>query len=218
MALLSVLKNQPTRCRQTFRKPEAPNYRPIKRSVLVFDACQVGVVLRTVLFVQAVLAVSVMFFEASFMTWMARLALITGGALPGTLVWLIVACSLKHQLQRLPRVSQYTAGIAIGMLAGLYASAMLLLASAIDTAPWLASVCAGGLFRRPGGRAGMARQRPDTRRDNRQTWPVAVAHPPAFFVQHPQQRDCPGPPGARTDGGVAGSLSDLFRAHAGRTR
>ena len=127
-------------------KPEASKLPSNQASALVFDACQVGVVLRTVLFVQAVLAVSVMFFETSFLAWMARLALITGGALPGTLVWLIVACSLKHQLQRLPRISQYAAGIVIGMLAGLYASAMLLLASAIDTAPWLASVCAGGLF------------------------------------------------------------------------
>ena len=127
-------------------KPEAFKPQSNNASALVFDACQVGMVLRTVLFVQAVLAVSMMFFEASFLAWMARLALITGGALPGTLVWLIVACSLKHQLQRLPRLSQYTAGIAIGMLAGLYASAMLLLASAIDTAPWLSSMCAGGLF------------------------------------------------------------------------
>lgn len=115
-------------------------------AILIFDACNVGVVLRTVLFVQAVLSVAVMFTEASFLAWLGKLALVTGGALPGTLVWLIVACSLKHQLQRLPRASQYAAGIAIGMLAGLYASAMLLLASAIDAAPWLSSACAGGLF------------------------------------------------------------------------
>ena len=119
---------------------------PSKASALIFDACQVGVVLRTVLFVQVVLGVAVMFSEASFFAWMARLALLTGGALPGTLVWLIVACSLKHRLQLLPRLSQYAAGIVLGMLAGMYASGMLLLASAIDTAPWLASSCAGGLF------------------------------------------------------------------------
>lgn len=127
-------------------KPEAAKLSSNKASALLFDACQVGVVLRTVLFVQAVLAVSVMFFETSILSWMAKLALITGGALPGTLVWLIIACSLKHQLQQLPRASQYAAGIVIGMLAGLYASAMLLLASAIDAAPWLSSACAGGLF------------------------------------------------------------------------
>jgi two-component system, LytTR family, sensor histidine kinase AlgZ len=117
-------------------------------SALVFDACQVGVVLRTVLVVQAVLAVVMMFFETTLIGWGAKLALITGGALPGTLLWLIVTCSLKHQLQRLPRAWQYVAGIGLGFLAGLYAVSMLLLAAAISTttAPWLASGFAGALF------------------------------------------------------------------------
>ncbi len=115
-------------------------------SVLIFDACKVGVVLRTVLFVQAVLGVSVMFTEGNFVAWLTRLALVTGGALPGTLVWLIVACSLKHRLQRLPRLTQYAAGIGLGALSGLYACGMLLLASDMDNAPWLASAFAGGLF------------------------------------------------------------------------
>jgi two-component system, LytTR family, sensor histidine kinase AlgZ len=117
-------------------------------SALVFDACQVGVVLRTVLLVQAVLAVVVMFFESSFMAWGAKLALITGGALPGTLLWLIVTCSLKHPLQRLPRAGQFAAGISLGFAAGIYAVLMLLLAAAISitSAPWLASGFAGALF------------------------------------------------------------------------
>lgn len=117
-----------------------------KAPVLIFDACQVGVVLRTVLFVQAVMGVAVMFFEGSLSAWLARLALITGGALPGTLLWLILACSLKHRLALLPRVSQYAAGIGLGALAGLYACAMLVLVSAIESAAWLASACAGMLF------------------------------------------------------------------------
>jgi two-component system, LytTR family, sensor histidine kinase AlgZ len=115
-------------------------------SALVFDACQVGVVLRTVLVVQAVLAVVVMFFEVSFIAWAEKLALITGGALPGTLLWLIVTCSLKHQLQRLPRAWQYAAGVGMGFVAGLYAASMLLLATAVPSPPWLASGFAGALF------------------------------------------------------------------------
>jgi two-component system sensor histidine kinase AlgZ len=115
-------------------------------AALVFDACQVGVVLRTVLVVQIVLAVVVMFFESSFMGWGAKLALITGGALPGTLLWLIVTCSLKHQLQRLPRSGQYAAGIGVGFVSGLYAASMLLLAAAVQSPPWLASGFAGALF------------------------------------------------------------------------
>ena len=117
-------------------------------SILIFDACQVGVVLRTVLVVQVVLAVVVMFFENSFLGWGTKLALITGGALPGTLLWLIITCSLKRPLQRLPRAGQFAVGIALGFGAGIYAVLMLLLAAAISTtsAPWLASGCAGALF------------------------------------------------------------------------
>ena len=115
-------------------------------SALVFDACQVGVVLRTVLVVQAVLAVVVMFFENGLFDWGTKLALITGGALPGTLLWLIVTCSLKHQLQRLPRSGQYAAGIGLGFVSGLYAASMLLLAAAVQSPPWLASGCAGASF------------------------------------------------------------------------
>ena len=115
-------------------------------SALVFDACQVGVVLRTVLVVQAVLAVVVMFFENSLLDWGTKLALITGGALPGTLLWLIVTCSLKHQLQRLPRTGQYAAGIGLGFVSGLYAASMLLLAAAVQSPPWLASGFAGASF------------------------------------------------------------------------
>ena len=125
-----------------------PQTRQISKSVLIFDACQVGVVLRTILVVQAVLAVAVMFFESSFVAWGAALALVTGGALPGTLLWLIVTCSLKHSLQHLPRAWQYVAGIGLGFLAGLYAVSMLILAAAISTttAPWLASGFAGALL------------------------------------------------------------------------
>ena len=115
-------------------------------SALVFDACQVGVVLRTVLVVQAVLAVVVMFFENNLLDWGTKLALITGGALPGTLLWLIVTCSLKHQLQRLLRMGQYAAGIGLGFASGLYAASMLLLAAAIQSPLWLASGFAGAMF------------------------------------------------------------------------
>ena len=67
--------------------PEAP--------ALVFDACHVGVVLRAVLFVGAVSGVAVMFGSVSFADWLGRLAVATGAALPATLAWLIIACSLK---------------------------------------------------------------------------------------------------------------------------
>ena len=129
-------------------KMSPPQTRQTSKSVLIFDACQVGVVLRTVLIVQAVLAVAVMFFESSFFAWGATLAVVTGGALPGTLLWLIITCSLKHRLQGFPRAWQYMAGIGLGFLSGLYAVAMLTLAAAVASAaaPWLASGFAGALF------------------------------------------------------------------------
>lgn len=115
--------------------------------VLVFDACQVGVVLRAVLFVEAVLGVGAMFGATGPGDWLARLALLTGGALPATLAWLLTACSLKKALQRLGEPLQYAAGVLLGMLAGLYACAMLVLAGAAEGGPpWLACAASGALL------------------------------------------------------------------------
>ena len=55
------------------------------RRALVFDACEVGVVLRAVLFVETVLGVGAMYGSETLLDWAARLALLTGGALPATL-------------------------------------------------------------------------------------------------------------------------------------
>jgi two-component system sensor histidine kinase AlgZ len=114
-------------------------------SALVFDACNVGVVLRAVLFVQAVVATAAMFGAESPLQWLERMALLTGAGLPGTLAWLVAACLLKHPLQRLRAPGQYAAGVLLGMAAGLYACAMLQLAGGAS-APWLASAMSGGLL------------------------------------------------------------------------
>ena len=113
---------------------------------LVFDACQVGVVLRAVLFVELVLAVGTMYGADSPIEWVGSLALLTGGALPATLVWLITACSLKTVLQRLGPALQYAAGVLLGALAGAYACAMLALVGVMASPPWLASTATGALL------------------------------------------------------------------------
>ena len=113
---------------------------------LVFDACHVGVILRAVLFVVAVAGVAAMFGTASFLDWLARASIVTGGALPATLAWLIVACSLKKPLSRRPRPVQYTAGVVLGAVAGLYGCGLLALAGFADPAPWTASAFAGALL------------------------------------------------------------------------
>ncbi|MFY3385597.1 sensor histidine kinase [Paracidovorax sp. MALMAid1276] len=116
------------------------------RRALVFDACHVGVVLRAVLFVELVMGVGAMFGTGSPAEWLASLALLTGGALPATLLWLVTACSLKTVLQRLSMAQQYVAGVVLGALAGAYACAMLALVGVAAAPPWLASAATGALL------------------------------------------------------------------------
>ena len=114
--------------------------------VLVFDACHVGVVLRAVLFVEAVVGVGAMFGASTFIDWLTRLSLITGGALPGTLVWLIAACSLKKGLARLNSNVQQVAGVALGAVAGVYGCWVLSMVGLLESAPWLACAFSGALL------------------------------------------------------------------------
>ena len=113
---------------------------------LVFDACQAGVILRAVLFVESVLAVVVMFQSASFRDWLATVSLLTAGALTATLVWLIVVCAIKTHLARLARPGQYLAGMLVGVGAGLYGCGLLVLTGFVASAPWLASGVAGAML------------------------------------------------------------------------
>lgn len=121
----------------------ARSAQPPRGRALVFDACQVGVVLRAVLFVELVVGVGAMYGARTPFEWLSSLALLTGGALPATLVWLITACSLKTVLQRLSMAQQYTAGVLLGALAGVYACAMLTLVGLAASPPWLASAATG---------------------------------------------------------------------------
>jgi len=143
---VSVMRN-PTILSATPVAPAALRTRaPGRRPVALFDACQIGVVLRAVLFVEAVAAVATLFLAATPFDWLALTATVTGGALPGTLLWLLVACGLKKPLARLPRPAQYTAGALIGALSGLYGCGLLRLTGMLGAAPWLASALAGALF------------------------------------------------------------------------
>lgn len=115
-------------------------------NALVFDACHVGVVLRAVLFVEAVVGVAAAFGAYSPPDWLNRMALITGAALPATLLWLIAACSLKKLLARLRPAWQQTAGVGLGALAGSYGCGVLALMGLIESPPWFASALAGALL------------------------------------------------------------------------
>ena len=111
--------------------------------VLVFDACQAGVVLRALLFVEVVVGVGAMFGASGAWDWLLRLSVLTGAALPATLLWLIVACSLKNWLARLPQGGQYGAGLLLGALAGVYGCAMLVMVGLVEQPPWVACASAG---------------------------------------------------------------------------
>ena len=110
---------------------------------LVFDACQMGVVLRAVLFVEISAAVVVMFTTQSFQEWVLRLSLVTGGALPATLAWLLSACVAKRWIARAQPRAQYGVAVALGALAGSYGCALLWFSGLVDPAPWLASALGG---------------------------------------------------------------------------
>lgn len=129
-----------------FQDPASEPPTPAPARVLVFDACHVGVVLRTVLFVELVVGVGAMYGAATVLDWLTRLALLTGGALPAALVWLILACMLKKMLARLGAVTQQVAGVALGAVAGLYGCGVLWMAGLVDPAPWLACAFSGALL------------------------------------------------------------------------
>ena len=135
-----------TQILSTFQELTAQPSALLSKPVLVFDACHVGVVLRSVLFVEAVVAVVALFGADSFGAWLIRLSWLTGGVLPATLVWLIAACSLKTLLARLSAGGQQLAGVTLGALAGLYGCAVLFLTGVLESAPWLACAASGALL------------------------------------------------------------------------
>lgn len=112
----------------------------------MFDACHVGVVLRVVLFVEAVVGAGAMFGASEVLDWLLRFSLLTGGVLPATLAWLIAVCALKTRLNRLAASHQWLAGTVFGSAAGLYACGLLALMGLLQPPQWWASAVAGALL------------------------------------------------------------------------
>ena len=125
---------------------DLPVQAPPRPGVLVFDACHLGVILRAVLFVETVMSVGAMFGATGPLDWLWRVAVLSGGALPATLAWLIVACSLKQFLARQAPWAQALAGMGLGALAGIYGCALLALVGFVGGVPWVASGFAGALL------------------------------------------------------------------------
>ena len=90
----------------------------------LFDVCHVGVVLRALLFVHAVVAVGVLFGAASLAGWMRLFVAGSGVALPAVLLWLLTACALKRVLGALPAAGQWAAAIGLGATSGALGAAL----------------------------------------------------------------------------------------------
>lgn len=112
----------------------------------MFDACQVGVVLRAVIFAESMVAVAAMFSADGAIQWLLRFAMLTGGVLPATLAWLIAACALKSRLGKLKGSYQWLAGVLLGAAAGFYGCGLLSWMGLLQPAPWRASAAAGALL------------------------------------------------------------------------
>ena len=112
---------------------------------LVFDTCQVGVVLRAVLFVEVIVVVASLYGASSFLGWVAQMGLLTGAALPAVLAWLLAVCALKRSLAKCPMWMQWGCGIAMGALSGLYGCALLVWTDLVGREPWLAATASGAL-------------------------------------------------------------------------
>ena len=127
-------------------RPLASMPEHLRARVEVFDAVQVGVVLRAVCFVQAVVGVAAMFQAPSFTAWVYQAAIMTSAALPALLVWLLSVFALRRYLARLEEWQQWLAGGTLGVLAGLYGCGLLVWLGFAQHRPWLASASAGLLI------------------------------------------------------------------------
>ncbi|MEO8804864.1 MAG: histidine kinase [Burkholderiaceae bacterium] len=112
----------------------------------VFDVCHAGVVLRAVLFVHAVVAVGVLFNAANLRDWLALVTTASSAALPGVLLWLLVACGLSRPLGALPLAAQWVFAVLLGAAGGVVGSApawLLVGGDTLGVTPWLALALTG---------------------------------------------------------------------------
>jgi two-component system sensor histidine kinase AlgZ len=135
-----------TQILSTFQELEPAAAASRAAPALVFDACQIGVVLRAVLFVEVAVGVVCMFAANSVWDWVMRLALVTGAALPATLAWLLTACVVKQWLSRRAPLVQYATAVGLGAIAGLYGCSLLSVAGLLESAPWVSSGFSGAFL------------------------------------------------------------------------
>jgi two-component system, LytTR family, sensor histidine kinase AlgZ len=82
----------------------------------VFDVCHVGLVLRAVAFVEGAMLLGALAMAGSRAQAWSLAALATLLGLSGVLLWLVLLCSLRRVLGRLPLAAQWVAVIVLGAL------------------------------------------------------------------------------------------------------
>ncbi len=113
-----------------------------------FDVCHVGVVLRAVLLVQAVMALGVLYTAASWNEWVGQLSRGSIMSLWAVVAWLTLSCALKRWLAHLPTAAQWGAAMTLGALCAALAllAAHLRLAAVADILAIASALCGLGAF------------------------------------------------------------------------
>lgn len=85
-----------------------------------FNVCHVGVVLRVVLGVQALVCLAGLHGATGWLDWLTRWAWASAVAVPGCLLWLVVVCAARRWLTRQTTAVRWTSVVTLGGLAGAY--------------------------------------------------------------------------------------------------
>lgn len=114
-----------------------------------WSGCQLAVVVRALLFVQGLAAVAALLVASQPwpdpLVWVLTLSVWTVATLPGTLVWLLLACATRRLLWHLQWPLQWLALSILGAVGGTVGVALLWL-TGTHTPPWIASAVAGALL------------------------------------------------------------------------
>ncbi|WP_310388637.1 sensor histidine kinase [Roseateles sp.] len=100
----------------------------------VFDVCHVGLVLRAVLGVQGLLALGLALASRDLTQWMQSMASGTVVTLSAVLAWLLLVCSARRPLARLPQLWQWLLLMGLGALCGVAGWQLLNLANLANLA------------------------------------------------------------------------------------
>lgn len=131
-----------TQILSTFQEPE-PSGSPAGLAPPLLAACQAGVVLRSVVLVEVVMAVAGQFGAAGALDWLGQWARLSGAALPATVTWLVLGCLGQRLLARGPLVLQFMLLVLLGAVCGLYGAGLLRWVGLLPMAPWVACASTG---------------------------------------------------------------------------